>query len=39
VTLDFGRDARPLADGDPMRSPQPPDEMWRVGSWNESEDD
>jgi spermidine synthase len=31
VTLDFGRDARPLTDADPMRSPQPPDEMWRVG--------
>ena len=31
VTLDFGRDARPLTDEDPLRSPQPPDEMWRVG--------
>ena len=31
VTVGFGRDARPLTDADPMRSPQPPDEMWRVG--------
>lgn len=31
VTLDLGRDAAPLADRDPMRSPQPPDELWRVG--------
>jgi spermidine synthase len=31
VTPDFGRDARPLTDADPLRSPQPPDEMWRVG--------
>jgi hypothetical protein len=23
--------ARPLTDSDSMRSPQPPDEMWRVG--------
>src|SRR4051794_26177160 len=31
VSLDFGGGARPLRDADPMRSPQPPDEMWRVG--------
>jgi hypothetical protein len=23
--------AAPLTDADPMRSPAPPDEMWRVG--------
>ena len=31
VTLGFGRDAVPLTDADPLRSPQPPDELWRVG--------
>lgn len=31
VTLDLGGGARPLTDADPMRSPQPPDEIWRVG--------
>jgi spermidine synthase len=28
---DFAGGARPLSDADPMRSPQPPDEVWRVG--------
>ncbi|HVU92184.1 MAG TPA: fused MFS/spermidine synthase [Jatrophihabitans sp.] len=27
----FGSGARPLTDADALRSPQPPDEMWRVG--------
>jgi SAM-dependent methyltransferase len=27
----FVAGARPLTDADPMRSPQPPDELWRVG--------
>jgi spermidine synthase len=31
VTVGFGRDAKPLTDADPMRSPQPPDAIWRVG--------
>jgi spermidine synthase len=35
VTVDFGGDAKPLTDADPMRSPQPPDEMWRVGHWED----
>ncbi|GAB2461634.1 spermidine synthase [Jatrophihabitans fulvus] len=26
--------ARPLTDADPMRSPQPPDALWRVGEWD-----
>lgn len=25
--------AKPLTDADPLRSPSPPDEMWRVGDW------
>jgi SAM-dependent methyltransferase len=39
VTVGFGHDARPLTDADSMRSPQPPDEMWRVGKWNDGEDE
>jgi hypothetical protein len=31
VLADFGRTAQPLTDAKPMRSPEPPDEMWRVG--------
>jgi hypothetical protein len=27
----FAGGAAPLTDADPMRSPQPPEEMWRVG--------
>lgn len=30
VTLDFTGDDRPLTDADAMRSPAPPDELWRV---------
>jgi spermidine synthase len=30
VTTSFGRNAKPLTDADSLRSPQPPDEMWRV---------
>ncbi|MBE7188487.1 spermidine synthase [Jatrophihabitans endophyticus] len=30
VTLGLGGDQRPLTDADPMRSPEPPDELWRV---------
>ncbi|HMC68199.1 MAG TPA: fused MFS/spermidine synthase, partial [Mycobacteriales bacterium] len=33
VSTGFGRDAKPLTDADPMRSPQPPDAIWRVGDW------
>jgi spermidine synthase len=29
--LDLGRDARPLRDDDSLRSPAPPEEIWRVG--------
>jgi hypothetical protein len=28
-------DAKLLTDADPMRSPQPPDEMWRIGHWDD----
>ncbi|HEV7192211.1 MAG TPA: fused MFS/spermidine synthase [Jatrophihabitantaceae bacterium] len=28
---EFVRSATPLTDADPMRSPEPPEEMWRVG--------
>jgi spermidine synthase len=41
VSIGFGRDAKPLTDAAPLRSPQPPDEMWRVGGandWDERED-
>ncbi len=31
VASGYGRDARPLTDAEPMRSPAPPDEAWRVG--------
>lgn len=31
VTVGFGGDARPFRDDDMMRSPQPPDELWRIG--------
>lgn len=30
VTLDFRGDDRLLTDADPVRSPEPPDELWRV---------
>jgi spermidine synthase len=30
VTLGFGRGAKPLTDANSMRSPQPPEELWRV---------
>jgi SAM-dependent methyltransferase len=29
--IEFAGGAAPLTDADPMRSPQPPDEIWRVG--------
>jgi spermidine synthase len=36
VTVRFGASgAKPLTDADPMRSPQPPDELWRVGYWDD----
>jgi hypothetical protein len=35
VTIGFGDAAKPLTDADPMRSPQPPDELWRVGDWDD----
>ncbi len=35
VTVDFGGAARLLTDADPLRSPQPPDAIWRVGSWED----
>lgn len=36
MSLGFGRDARPLRDDDPLRSPEPPDELWRVGHWEDA---
>ena len=36
ILLGFGRDARPLRDGDSLRSPEPPEEMWRVGHWQDA---
>jgi len=36
VLLGFGRDARPLRDDDPQRSPEPPEEMWRMGHWQDA---
>lgn len=35
VSTVYGRDARPLGDADAMRSPQPPDEIWRADSWHD----
>src|SRR5262249_59877747 len=35
VTLGFGRDAAPLTDADPMRSPEPPEATWRVADWHD----
>ena len=35
VTVGFGGGAKPLTDADPLRSPQPPDELWRVGHWED----
>jgi spermidine synthase len=35
VTAGLAGDAKPLTDGDPMRSPQPPDAMWRIGTLDE----
>lgn len=31
VTVSFGGAARPFTDADSMRSPAPPDEIWRIG--------
>lgn len=36
VRTRLGGDAVPLTDADPMRSPQPPDEMWRIGDWDDA---
>ena len=38
VALDHGAGARPLTDAAPVRSPQPPEESWRVTTWDEDED-
>jgi spermidine synthase len=35
VTVRLAGDAKLLTDADPMRSPQPPDEMWRIGHWDD----
>jgi hypothetical protein len=35
VSIAYGREARPLSDADPMRSPQPPDAIWRADSWHD----
>jgi spermidine synthase len=36
VLVGFGRNARPLRDDDSLRSPEPPEEMWRVGHWQDA---
>lgn len=36
ILLGFGRDARLLRDDDPLRSPEPPAELWRVGHWEDA---
>jgi spermidine synthase len=36
ILVGFGRDARPLRDDDALRSPEPPDEFWRVGHWDDA---
>lgn len=38
VLTGFGRGAQPLTDADPMRSPAPPDETWRVVDGSEGVD-
>jgi hypothetical protein len=35
VLTAFDRGEKPLTDADPMRSPAPPDETWRVVDWEE----
>jgi hypothetical protein len=35
ISIGFGRDARPLRDDDALRSPVPPEELWRVGHWED----
>lgn len=35
VTLGFGRNAAPLTDADPMRSPEPPEATWRIADWHD----
>jgi hypothetical protein len=35
VSVAFGRGVRPLTDADAMRSPQPPEEIWRVADWHD----
>jgi spermidine synthase len=37
VTTRLPGEAKPLTDADPMRSPQPPDELWRIGEWPEDQ--
>lgn len=34
LLLQFASGAPVLTDADPMRSPQPPDALWRVGEWD-----
>lgn len=36
VLLGFGRNARPLRDADSLRSPEPPDELWRISDWHDA---
>jgi spermidine synthase len=35
VTARFSGNEKLLTDADPMRSPAPPDELWRVGDWQD----
>jgi spermidine synthase len=35
VLRNFGLDARPLTDADSLRSPSPPDSLWRIDDWHD----
>ena len=35
VSVGFGRGARALTDAEPMRSPSPPEDTWRVTDWQD----
>jgi SAM-dependent methyltransferase len=36
VVVTYGRGAKPLRDADSLRSPEPPDALWRVGDWHDA---
>jgi spermidine synthase len=35
VLRHIGTDARPLTDADSLRSPEPPDSLWRIADWHD----